>query len=55
MSYEDANEANESSNREIYDKKYDNNREVEFNPQDLLIMKKKDIKIKYSNNIQIQC
>ena len=41
MSYEDANEIIENINMEIYDKKYDNNREVEFNLKNLLKLIKK--------------
>ena len=37
----DANEIIEIVNREIYDEIYDNKREIKFNPQNLLIMKKK--------------
>ena len=45
LCYEDANEANESSNREIYDMKYDNNnREIEFNSKGFINHEKKDIK-----------
>ena len=41
LNYEDANEVIESINMEIYDKKNDNNREVEFNLKNLLMLIKK--------------
>ena len=42
LGYEDANEVIERVNREIYDEKFNNNnRGIQFNPQDLHVLKKK--------------